>query len=120
MLFRSSRLGGIEAATNELKKYLGEYEKGRTNHWQCNIGDFLAGRLQEQDFLKAAESGDRFTRKQHRCEAYCYAGAMQLISGDRAHAQECFKKCVETRLRDFTEFRTAMAELDQLTQAHRP
>jgi hypothetical protein len=52
-------------------------------------------------------------RGQH-CEAWFYVGMKKLLAGDESAAAECFKKCLATEERTFTEYQFSKGELKAL------
>ncbi len=70
--------------------------------------------MSEADFLKAAHSGDENKTKEQRCEAYFYAGTMRLLLGDKPAAADYFGKCVDTGIKNFTEYSSAASEFKAL------
>ena len=89
--------------------------------WAGPVVQFYAGRLSEDDVLKAAASADPKTDNEQRCEAYYYlAMAYHLklggVQADAAAAKvrEYLEKCVATGVTNFVEYRAAQAELGRL------
>ncbi len=109
-----TKLGERDEATSELKQYLLVRTIGKPNDWPSTIARFLTGDVSENDFLKAAESGDEKQTRNQRCEAYFYVGTLRLINGDKSTAADYFKKCLDTGVKDFYEYRSAAAELQFL------
>ena len=72
------------------------------------------GQMSDQALFKAAEEMDTNTDGEYSCEAFFYAGAERLISGDKATAENYFKKSIATNAKSQTEYASAMAELREL------
>jgi len=79
--------------------------------WKKSLGLFLGGEITEADLFALAIQGDTKAVREHKCEAFYYAGAMRLLKGDRAGARTLFEKSVTTQLHSFSEFQFARAEL---------
>jgi tetratricopeptide (TPR) repeat protein len=105
-----ARSGHRAEADEALRAYLGRTKNSNGEPWEKEIGAFLAGRVTEEEFLRAASDlpGDK---RGHRCEAWFYAGTKRRLSGDAATARKYFKKCLGTRQKDEDEFSFAAAEL---------
>jgi hypothetical protein len=91
--------------------------------WAAPVVRFYAGRLSEDEVLKAAASADPNIDKEQRCEAYYYLAMAYLlklggVQGDApsnaSKAQEYLEKCVATGVTTFVEYRAAQAELGRL------
>jgi hypothetical protein len=91
--------------------------------WAGPVVQFYAGRLSENEVLKAAASADPKTDNEQRCEAYYYlAMAYVLKLGNvtadgpaaAAKAREYLEKCVATGVTGFVEYRAAHAELARM------
>ena len=111
-----AKLGERVAATNELKQYLLARTIAKPGDWLSTIIRLLTVDLSENDFLKAAGSGDEKQARNQKCEAYFYAGTVKLIDGDKSTATDYFKKCLETGVKDCYEYQSAAAELALLTK----
>ena len=105
-----ARLGESEIATQDLEKYLQNRQNGKSGDWPAKIGDFLAGKLDEANFFKAAKNTDSNEMKAQMCQAYFYAGTKYLIDGDKRTAASYFKKCLATDQMDSAEFWSASNE----------
>ena len=109
-----ARAGEKAAATQELVSYLKQRRASDPPDWPLQIGSFLAGKISEDDLIKAAaDMGSKTGREQH-CEAYFYAGSVRLTANDKSGAADLFRKCLGTGVTTFEEFQSAMAELEAL------
>lgn len=77
--------------------------------WIKTIGLFVAGQVPERDLLAEAKT------KEQQCEAFYYAGLARLFRGDNSTARDFFQKSAATEVREYTEYRLALAELSRLT-----
>ena len=113
-----SRLGETEEAGKELEGHVKSIPAGKAQEWTTSIGQYLTGNLGEKDFLDAATSrAKRPTDINGQiCEAYYYAGMKHLLAGDKDGAVERFRKCLKTGEDNYFEYRSANAELDELTK----
>jgi lipoprotein NlpI len=103
-----SRLKNGQAA-GELASALKDWKPG----WKKSLGLFLSGELPENALLELAIQGDSKTVREHKCEAFYYAGVVRLLKGDVVGGRGLFEKCVATQLHSFSEFQFASAELKQ-------
>jgi lipoprotein NlpI len=92
---------------NEFATEVHEWKPG----WKKTLGLFLVDETSEAALLELATQGDAKTVREHKCEAFYYAGAKRLLAGDNAGARVLFEKCVATQLHSFSEFQFAQAEL---------
>ncbi len=109
---------------NEARTYLAGVASGLTDQkWAGPVVLFYAGRLSEDEVLKAAASADPAIDRQQKCEAYYYlAMAYVLKLGNvpndaavsAAKAQEYLEKCVATGVTTYVEYRAANAELQRI------
>ncbi|MGB8352975.1 MAG: tetratricopeptide repeat protein [Chthoniobacteraceae bacterium] len=99
------------AGIEELKAYLSKRKAGPGEDWRLMIGRFLADQMPEADFLNAANDAKAEKSKQKQCEAWFYAGMKHLIAGDKATAQDDFKKCIATDETLYLEYASAQANL---------
>jgi lipoprotein NlpI len=91
--------------------------------WAGPVVQLYAGRLSEDEVLKAAASADPKTDKEQRCEAYYYlamayllklGGVQEEARSNASKAQEYLEKCVATGVTTFVEYQAAQAELGRL------
>jgi hypothetical protein len=103
-------LAGVAAGLTDLK-------------WAGPVVQFYAGKLSEEDVLKAAANADPKTDKEQRCEAYYYLAMAYLlklgpVQGDgpaaAAKAKDYLEQCVATGVTNFVEYRAAKAELERM------
>ena len=99
-------------ATKELAQFL---KVRNPDDWPSKVMRFLMAQLSEADFLKAAQSKEAKTDRELKCVAYFYAGTRRLIDADKETARKYFEKCIETGVKNFTEYQSAEAELKALS-----
>ena len=109
-----SKLGEQDAATQEMKDYIKQRKPDPKTDWALKNATFLAGDLSEEDYFKAADTGDDKTKNEQKCEAWFYAGSKRLIAGEKDKAIEYFKNCVATGVTNFIEYGGAVSELKAL------
>jgi lipoprotein NlpI len=98
---------GRDTRLDEFSREVETWNEG----WPRAIGRFLAGRLEEKDFLAKAEEAQGTVLNERRCEAFYYVAVMHQHQGDGEGARVFWQKCVATKVRSFTEFSFAQAEL---------
>jgi len=102
-----------ERAPGELKAYYDGKEK-EPDAWYTTVVKFLTGEIDEKAFLAAATDETPKKTRERRCEAYFYAGTMRLIAEDEAGARRNFENAVETGVRNFIEYQSAVVELKRM------
>jgi len=109
-----ARRGEEQAATTELKAYLASRTIGMPEDWNMKVGGFLAGQLDEPEFLGAGKSADPMTEAGQLCEAYFFAGSKRLFAGDKTTAADYFQKAIANQRKEYYEYASAVAELNSL------
>jgi len=109
-----SRFGEGQAADKELAAHLDKGGNAAPNDWVTKLAKHLHGTVTEADLIVAAESPDARKKSGQVCEAWYYAGMKKLLAGDKKAAADFFRKCIDTKRNDFTEFIFAQAELKAL------
>jgi tetratricopeptide (TPR) repeat protein len=91
------RLGQTAQAKEELTAYLQSVPAAKAGDWSTCIGHFLAGTLNESNFLAQATSTARRPTDvaMQTGDAYYFAGMEHWLSGDKTGASERFKKCLK-------------------------
>jgi tetratricopeptide (TPR) repeat protein len=102
-----------DAATAELAAILDE-KKLPMEDWNAKVAAMLAGKLSEDDLLKAAETSDEKATKGRRCEAYCFAAEKRNLLGDAAGAKDLYRRCLEQNQKNFLENYLAEKRLEEL------
>jgi lipoprotein NlpI len=78
--------------------------------WGRSLAATLAGDSSPDSLVARAETPGA------RCEAWFYAGMRRLLTGDRGGAARDLRECVETGCRTWTEWRSAIAEIERLSR----
>ena len=85
--------------------------------WSKLVAQFVAGSLNETDFLAAAAKGNDDNVPRHLCEAYYFVGYLRFLKGDQLGAREYWQKCVNTNETSNDTFHLAMAELKRMNSS---
>ncbi len=102
------------AADAELSRYASRRTPPDRADWPGRIIAFLLEETSEEQFIAAAATteGDRAGAVVgQECEAFYYAGAKRLATGDTAGARSLFERSVATGVTRFLEHQLAQAEL---------
>ena len=91
------RLGQTQQAKKELAAYIQSIPAAKAGDWTTSIAHFLAGTLNETDFLaQASSTAKRPTDVAGQTgDAWYFAGIEHFLAGDKAGASERFKKCLK-------------------------
>ena len=108
-----ARLGQRYPANKELSAHV-EKHKLSADEWYAKICAFLLGKINEEDFVKAAADEDPKKANAQKCEAYFYAGTVRLLDGDKDIALVLFRQCIGTGVKRFSEYGSAKAEINAL------
>jgi tetratricopeptide (TPR) repeat protein len=110
------RLGEKPQAMKDLDAYIHSMPASKTNDWTASIANYLAGNLNENEFLaQATTTAKRPTDiSSQLCDAYYFEGMEHLLAGDKAKAAELFQKSVSTGEDNSYSYMNAMTELDDL------
>jgi len=109
-----ARLGERAAGTKELAQFLKDHKPAKPEEYAAKIAAFLAGQLAEEDLLKAAESKSAFEQKRHLCDARFYVGVKRSLDKDKEGAAENLRTCLESDVRYYGPYSSALAELEAL------
>ncbi|HUW57627.1 MAG TPA: tetratricopeptide repeat protein [Planctomycetota bacterium] len=88
--------------------------KLKNDKWIHNIVRLYVGEITPAMCLAAAADKDPKKANEQKCDAHFYIAQFYLIRGDKKHASEHLKKCIETDVKDFIEYTSAKAELKRL------
>ncbi|MGN6527098.1 MAG: hypothetical protein ACTHL8_11965 [Burkholderiaceae bacterium] len=78
--------------------------------WADSLRDFMLGRIDVTQLLRAADASPASAPGGHRCEADYYVAEILLAHGDRAGAQPLLDRAVETCPARYIEAESALAE----------
>ena len=111
------RLGEKEAALQELREHMNSLSGATTNDWSVKVGEYLAGKLSEEDLSRLAKASalNPAVEREQFCEADFYCGMQHLLAGDKNTAISLFRACLATREVDFLEYMCAETELSSLS-----
>lgn len=101
-----ARLGDKEAADKELAPYMEGHPAEWSGGWHAKIGNFLLGRISEDDFLASLSDSPG--------GGWFYAGMKRLLNNDKSSAAEDFRKSVATADKESEEYQLAAAELKEV------
>jgi tetratricopeptide (TPR) repeat protein len=114
------RVGRAEEGRGFLRNLAGTL---KDDSWEASLVRFLAGELDEMALLSLADSEDSTLDREHKCEAYYYAGMAYLLDTgarlesafpDTARAKAYLEQCIDTGVREFYEYTFARVELARL------
>jgi len=103
-----ARLGDREAADKGLAPYMEGHPVEWSGGWDAKFGNFLLGRITEDDFLLALSGNP--------CAAWFYAGMKRSLNNDTAIAAEDFRKSMAACDKEADEYQIAAAELKAITK----
>ena len=109
------RLGQGDEANKMLIDYLGNRNDPPVEPWVSEFGQFLQGKLTENDLIASASATDPVRKQEQLCECWYYTGMKRLFAGDKGTAKDGFNKCVATKRVRFIEYELAKAELASLS-----
>ena len=81
-------------ADTQLATALNQSWNAAPGSWTTQIGHFLLGHISEEQLLAAATAANPGQDRDQKNEAWYYAGMVRLLSGDKASAVVCFRKCL--------------------------
>ena len=109
-----ARSAGPAEADAELSRYATRRTPPDRTDWPGRIIAFLLEEISEEQFIAAAatvEGSRAGAVVGQECEAFYYAGAKRLATGDTAGARILFERAVATGVTRFLEHQLAQAEL---------
>ncbi len=104
-------LGRDKAATERVNAYR---SKHKPKGWPGSILGFMSGDVHEAKLLEDARSRKGRRQSERLCEACFYIGSAKLFAEEREAAISFFRKCIDTGVSTFDEYRSAKAELKRL------
>lgn len=85
--------------------------------WPGPVVQMLAGQMEPEAAIEAAEGKNPRQTLMQQCEGYFYAGQQYLIRGERDKAKAAFEAAVATGVTEFMEYDWAVQELEQFGQS---
>lgn len=87
------------------------------DQWPGPVVQMLAGQMEPEAAIEAAEGKNPRQTLMQQCEGYFYAGQQYLIRGERDKAKAAFEAAVATGVTEFMEYDWAVQELEQFGQS---
>ena len=116
LYFVACRIGDKREADGLLSSYalatLKDYRN--TTPWIFSAVWYVAGRLDEKQFLQASKHSNKAVQVSRTADAHYYIGAYHLAKGEKDEATEAFKKCVERVEPRSPEYHLAKVELRRI------
>jgi class 3 adenylate cyclase/tetratricopeptide (TPR) repeat protein len=109
-----TRLGNTDSANRLIQSYLKGLGENERSAWYGRLAAFLLGQLDHAALLDFARSGLEEHAPGMLCEAYFYAGFIDLLAGDLVAAKTSFEQCLATGKESYFEFRAARHELERI------
>jgi tetratricopeptide (TPR) repeat protein len=104
-------------ADQELSDALENSWNSRPDELVSKTAAFFLGRMNEADYLAAADSPDPKIDQGQHCQVWYFAGMKRLLSGDKKGAIDAFHECIATGQKDSFEYLLAQTELQVLEPA---
>ena len=104
-------LGEGADADRELAEWIGKRKPVKPDDWPGKILLLLAGKLSEEEFLKASETKNPRQAAERKCAALYYAGMRRIVAGDKDGGLPLLKQCVELGVVSVEERLSAAAVL---------
>ena len=102
--------GQQDMARKDLSDALAKPQMFKPGDWPSQIGNFLLGKITQDQLMTKAKTGTDTESRNHFSEAWFYAGMVKLLSGDVPGAQDCFAKSIATGAKGSEEFAEANRE----------
>ncbi len=100
-------------AKEELVESLKKFGK---HDWPEPVALMLMGEISRQECLKKAENNNARLDREQKCEAYFYIAQDCLIKDEKKEAEDYFRKCVSTGVKNFYEYDLAGIELKRFNK----
>jgi len=98
-------------AHKELTDALGRTQLFKPTDWHTQIGNFLLGKMTQDDLLAKAQVGEPTQLQERICEAWFYGGMAKRFAGDMKGSEDCFRKAIATNAKGSEEFVEAQRQL---------
>jgi lipoprotein NlpI len=104
-----AKSGQAQSATTKFASALNVAADKRD--WVDALLSFIAGRISDQDLLKAVEQKDEPLRQAQLCEAYYFMAEKQAQANDAAAANQLYQQTLDTRQAHLSAYRGAQFAL---------
>lgn len=91
-------------AAQNLTNNLAKPNMFKPDDWSTSIGNFLLGKITQDQLLEKAHAAPSYEAAGDLCEAWFYIGVTKRIAGDLKGAQDAFDKAVATQAKSSEEF----------------
>jgi lipoprotein NlpI len=112
--------GRRDLAQKDLSNALNNPESFKPGDWPSQIGNFLLGRITQDQLMANVKAGNVTDLSGRFCEAWFYSGMLKNLSGDSTGAQDCFARAIATGAKGSEEFVEANREAAQSQKAIAP
>jgi tetratricopeptide (TPR) repeat protein len=103
-----------DAAKRDLSDALGMPDAFRPDEFPLAVGNFLLGRLPQDQLLAKAAAAKPEDRDDFTCASWFYAGMAQRLDNNMAAARDCFAKAIATNSKGSEEYVEAKREIATL------
>ena len=103
-----------DAAGKDLAYALDKPDLFKPSDWSSQIGNFLLGKITQDQLMAQAKAGSAAELNGRLCEAWFYSGMLKRLSGDPKAAQDCFAQAIATGSKSSEEFAEANREAAEL------
>jgi tetratricopeptide (TPR) repeat protein len=103
-----------DAARENLSDALSKPDVFKPDDFPTAVGNFLLGRLPQDNLLAKATAAKESERADFTCAAWFYAGVMERIGRNVAAARDCFTKAIATDSKGSEEYVEAKREMAAL------
>jgi len=110
-----TKSGQRGAAQSELSTNLGKEQLFKPGVGPKPIGEFLLGKITQDQLLAQAKSGGG--APDHLCAAWFYIGISKRFAGDNPGALQCFQQAVATNAKTFDLYLEAQRQIADLSKS---
>ena len=82
----------------------------KPDDWPTSIGNFLLGKITQDQLLEKGNASANYDKTDHLCEAWFYIGVTKRMADDLKGAQDAFNKAVATQAKSSEEYVEASRE----------
>ena len=104
-------LGRHGIAELNLTNAMAKPDAFKPDDWPTQIGNFLLGKMTQDQLIAKASEGDPAEIKDRLCQAWFYAGAVRHLAGDDKGARSCYFKAEDTDAKASEEYVEADRQL---------